>query len=61
MQHNIKLVIKKDGTIESRVQGIQGPNCSVVSSWLDNLGVVTLDEPTDDFYIEEDINEEIEA
>lgn len=50
MTHEIKIEIKPDGTIESEVLGVAGPDCSKISAWLDDLGEVKEDRKTKDFY-----------
>jgi hypothetical protein len=57
--HTIKIKIHADGRIESLTKGIEGSGCQGASSWLDELGEVEVDEPTEDFYREQDVFEEV--
>jgi len=49
-QHTIEIKIAPDGKIEGEVQGIFGPECEEISKWLDELGLVELDENTPEYY-----------
>jgi uncharacterized surface protein with fasciclin (FAS1) repeats len=47
--HEIKIVIKADGKIESTVNGVEGPSCAELTKWLEEMGSVEVDSPTGDF------------
>ncbi len=47
--HEIVILINPDGKIESTVNGVEGPTCSELTKWLEELGVVEVDSKTDDF------------
>ena len=49
-EKKIILDISKNGAITSRVEGVNGPSCAAISSWVDQLGKVTEDRETDDYY-----------
>lgn len=49
-KHSIEIVITADGTITGEVKGVKGTSCSDISKWLDELGEVTEDRHTPDFY-----------
>lgn len=53
----IEITIRPDGTIESKMLGIDGPACSIESKFLDALGKVVKDSPTEDFFKEPDHDE----
>jgi hypothetical protein len=48
--HTITVKFKPDGSFTAKVTGIQGPGCEEVSAWLDQLGEVTADVKTADYY-----------
>jgi hypothetical protein len=48
-QFTFELVIHKDGTVEGKVNGIQGTRCSEVVKVLDGLGLELEHKHTDDF------------
>jgi len=48
--HSIEIEIAPDGTMESTVDGVAGPNCHELTLWLEQLGTVVEDRPTDEFY-----------
>lgn len=50
MSHRIVITVHPGGTMESRVEGIEGPSCAEKSAWLDRLGRVTQHEHTEDYY-----------
>jgi hypothetical protein len=53
MKHQIIITIDpKTGEIKSTVKGVTGKACSQVSKWVDELGEVTRDEHTPDWYQE---------
>lgn len=49
-EHKIILDIKRDGTMTSEVKGISGAKCTTASEWVNQVGAVTEDKHTDDFY-----------
>lgn len=49
-KHEIIIEIDTEGNIKGEVQGLPGPSCSAVSSWLDELGNVTEDKKTSDYF-----------
>ena len=49
-KHTIIIEISPEGEINSEVQGVAGPDCGKLSKWLDELGNVTRDEHSPDFY-----------
>jgi len=48
--HQIVIKINPDGSIAGEVKGAAGPKCTLLSKWLDELGKVTEDRKTSDFY-----------
>ena len=48
--HTIRVEIDAEGNVAAQVEGIQGPACGDASKFLDELGVVTRDEPTAEMY-----------
>ena len=46
----IEIEITKEGKIKAIVKGVEGPACSNISAFLDQLGKVEVDNPTDDYY-----------
>lgn len=46
----IEVNIDEWGNIEATVKDIDGPRCGEVSAFLNDLGVVTEDSPTADYY-----------
>lgn len=49
-KHIIIVEVSPDGDITSRVIGVNGPSCSSLTAWLDELGKVTRDVNTPDYY-----------
>jgi hypothetical protein len=49
-KHTIVIDISPTGEINSEVQGVAGPDCGKLSKWLDELGKVTRDEHSKDYY-----------
>lgn len=45
---NVEIDLK--GKLSATVEGVAGPACADVSKFLDEMGVVEVDEPTPDFY-----------
>jgi len=52
-QHQIVIKINPDGTMTSEVKGVSGSKCTTLSAWVNQLGQVTEDKHTDDFYKED--------
>ena len=49
----LQIMIGKDGKIELKVQGVNGPECIKTTDFLtDNLGTVLSQEKTSDYYKE---------
>ena len=46
----IEITIDEEGQTTGEVKGIQGPSCSDISKFLDELGEVVEDRPTPDYY-----------
>ncbi len=46
----ITVTIDEQGNITARVEGVAGPACKDVSAFLKEMGEVTVDEETSDFY-----------
>jgi hypothetical protein len=49
-KHEIMIEISPDGEIKSEVKGVAGPDCGKLSKWLDELGNVTEDRHSADYY-----------
>ena len=49
-KHEIIVDIDTEGNIKGEVQGISGPHCGELSKWLDELGNVTEDKKTGDYF-----------
>jgi hypothetical protein len=47
--HVIDIQILPDGQIIGEVKGVAGPDCTLLSSWLAEIGEVTVDKHTADF------------
>lgn len=47
--HQIKVTIRPDGKITSEVIGVEGPACTTLSAWLDELGKIEEDRHTPDY------------
>ena len=48
--HTIEITITPDGEIIGEVKGTQGPSCTSLTAWLDEIGEVTVDKHTPDWY-----------
>jgi hypothetical protein len=48
--HTIEITIMPNGEVKSTVKGVKGTACHEISKWLDDLGKVTHDSKTPDFY-----------
>jgi len=46
----IEITIDEEGQTTGEVKGVQGPSCSDISKFLDELGEVVEDRPTPDYY-----------
>ena len=49
-KHEIIIEIDPNGNIKGEVQNINGPQCGELSKWLDELGNVTEDKKTSDYF-----------
>jgi hypothetical protein len=49
-EHTIMVEIDDDGNVAAKVEGVQGPACGDLSKFLDDLGEVTRDDPTGDYF-----------
>jgi hypothetical protein len=47
--HEVVIEIGPDGKITTLVHGVDGPACGDLTKWLEQLGVVEVDSPTDDY------------
>lgn len=47
---DIVVEIDPSGAMTALVEGVAGPSCSEISAFLDQMGIVTSDEATSDFY-----------
>jgi len=54
MSEKIKVVIKKDGSIEYEVQGVKGRLCKAVSAFIDKIGRVAETRNTSEYNQAED-------
>jgi hypothetical protein len=48
--HTIEITITPEGEVKSTVKGVKGVACHEISKWLDDLGKVTHDSKTPDFF-----------
>jgi hypothetical protein len=48
--HEIHISIDSKGNITGEVVGAEGPSCTSISAWLDELGKVTEDRHTADYH-----------
>ncbi len=49
-QQEITVTIDDQGNITAQIEGVAGPACKDVSAFLKEMGEVTVDEETSDFY-----------
>ncbi len=54
--HSIEITIMPNGKIKGEIKGIKDTECGPLSKWLDELGRVTLDKKTPDWYKQSDYN-----
>jgi hypothetical protein len=47
--HEVVLEIDEAGKVSTTVHGVDGPACGDLTKWLEQLGVVEVDSPTDDY------------
>lgn len=47
--HEVVIEIGPDGKISTTVLGVSGPACGDLTKWLEQLGEVEVDSPTDDY------------
>lgn len=45
----VEIVISEDGTIESEVHGVLGPDCEALIEWIEELGEVVEHRRTPDY------------
>jgi hypothetical protein len=51
--HTIEIEIDLNtGALKSTVKGLKGKSCTIASKWVDNLGTVTRDEHTPEYWEE---------
>lgn len=48
--HEIHITIDKDGNLAVETKGVQGEGCEALAAVLDELGTVTSEEHTTDYY-----------
>lgn len=60
-KHSIVITIDKEGNIQGKVEGVAGKSCGTLSSWLEELGTVTYDGVTPDWYKPDGAKVEITA
>lgn len=48
--HTIVITVQPDGKVVGEVKGVQGPSCTTLSAWLDELGEVEEDRHTPDYH-----------
>ena len=46
----IELVIDENGNVEAEAHGIDGPDCTDIMKFLDDLGEVKVDQKTSDWF-----------
>ncbi len=46
----LEFIIDTDGNVQTTVRGVKGPGCSEIVEKLNDLGTVTRQEKTGDFY-----------
>ena len=56
-EYRIIVKIGKDGVLQSTVVGIEGPACAEVSKWLDSMGDVLVDKPTEEMGLQESVKQ----
>lgn len=54
----IKVIIKKDGSLEYSVSGVKGATCKDLTKFIDQLGNVTSSDNSPEFYEVEETNQE---
>ena len=59
--HTINIEITPNGEVKATVEGIIGPVCGPLSAFLDRLGEVVEDDPTPEFYMPAQIDEQIDT
>ena len=48
--HTIRVTLKTDGKVESVVEGVKGPSCEDLLRWMEQLGTVTHEEKTAEYF-----------
>jgi hypothetical protein len=49
-RQEIEIEIHRDGRVEYRIKGVQGPGCESISALLERLGRVEHEERTSEYY-----------
>jgi hypothetical protein len=50
MAHTVEIIIKRDVTMTSNVEGIVGPSCAEKTQWVARLGRLVKGEETEAYY-----------
>jgi uridine kinase len=67
MSHTVEIIIKRDGTMTSHVEGIVGPSCAEKTQWVARLGRLVKGEETEayhahvDSYVSEEEKNEVKS
>lgn len=48
--HTIEITILPNGKIQGEVKGVKGKECGPLTKWLDEIGEVTVDKQTPDYF-----------
>jgi hypothetical protein len=48
--HSLEITIDADGKLTCEVKGVKGKECTNITAWLDELGEVTEDRHTQDYF-----------
>ena len=49
MSKQIEVEVGLGGTIDATVKGVEGPSCQGDLDWMSKLGIISKEEPTEDF------------